>query len=83
MDRGIEGIAFPGYSYAYVEKIGEFVAKLENSKMGVRTTRYVYSLGDPGADLGFLVWWGCRFNCAQSARKFLRPRPLSMSHAHF
>ena len=29
-----------------------------------------------GTDLGFLVWWGCRYNCAQSARKFLRPRPL-------
>ena len=37
----------------------------------------------PGADLGFLVWWGCRYNCAQSARKILRPRPLLMSHAHF
>ena len=43
MDRGIEAIAFPGYSYAYVEKIGELVAKLENSKKGVRTTRYVLS----------------------------------------
>ena len=26
-----------------------------------------------GADLGFLVWWGCRLNCA---RKFF-------DHAHF
>ena len=40
----MEGVAFPGYSYAYVEKIGELMAKLENSKMGVRTTRYVLPL---------------------------------------
>ena len=36
-----------------------------------------------GADLGFLVWWGCRYNCARSARIFFattptfnEPRPL-------
>ena len=27
--------------------------------------------GSAGADLGFLVWWGCRYNCARSARKIL------------
>ena len=39
----MEGVTFPGYSYAYVEKIEELVTKLENSKMGVGTTRYVLS----------------------------------------
>ena len=29
-----------------------------------------------GADLGILIWWGCKYNCARSARKFSRPRPL-------
>ena len=42
MDRGIEGFAFPGYSYAYIEKIGELVAKLATCrefKKGVGATR--------------------------------------------
>ena len=42
----------------------------------------VASLGSwcTGADLGILIWWGCKYNCVQ---KFSRPRPFLMNHVHF
>ena len=28
-----------------------------------------------GVDLGILIWWGCKYNCAQSARKIFTTMP--------